>query len=104
MYITKTKMTILEILDRMNDWISLGDLINTANGQLIKGTTYICLAQLVQQGFVREREETENELHPRSTLVQRRRLYFITEKGREVLKKNDESVLVPSPNKIFYPL
>jgi DNA-binding PadR family transcriptional regulator len=94
---TKTELIILELLDQDHKWWYGLDLVSKSNKRLDRGTIYVHLAILENQGFVESREENDDEFQPHHPDQLRRRLYRITEEGMRAEQKLIYFPLVPLP-------
>ena len=72
------KLEILRLLDQLGETYGL-NLVNSSGGKLRRGTIYVYLSRLVDDGLVSHRED------PDSPSGNTRLLWSLTKQGRRVL-------------------
>lgn len=85
---------ILGLLSDGREWYGL-DLVTASDGVLQRGTIYVRLGWLEDQGLVTSREEAPEVIDARIGIA--RRLYRITHSGRRKLAEGEAGGAEPVP-------
>tara|TARA_B100000315_G_C14045022_1_gene349260 strand:- start:95 stop:394 length:300 start_codon:yes stop_codon:yes gene_type:complete len=93
----KQQLVILELLDENRKWWYGLELVKASDGKLGRGTIYTWLSSLIEQGFVKSREENDEEFDPQHPRQLRRTLYRITEDGIDAKSEQQRTGLTLAP-------
>jgi DNA-binding PadR family transcriptional regulator len=77
----KARKAILELLRQDERWWYGLDLVQASGRRLKRGSIYIHLSWLIDDGLVESRKENDEEFKPSHSRLPRRSLYKITQAG-----------------------